>query len=290
MKRYIFLFAILLSVCNNVLAQTNSVRYLFLIRDPEVKVYLKLDHKGNANFSYEGTLYGYTYSKDNYKYYGTWEEQTDIDGRRYVRVKHDYDRGDSFITLKFPDLPRQNYSHLNLWLDGSKQVRCSNTRSCLTFDEIGISEAQSFTRSKMNELRDAAYQKNKKAGEDFLAVNAKKEGVVVLPSGLQYIVLKQGTGAVAKVDDKVRVRYESRLIDGTVFDASAKHDDDGVVFQPKQLIKGWTEALTLMPVGSKWQLFIPQELAYGQRGAGQDIKPYSALIFDVEVLAIENEK
>ena len=151
-------------------------------------------------------------------------------------------------------------------------------------------KAQSFTRSKMNELRDAAYQKNKKAGEDFLAVNAKKEGVVVLPSGLQYIVLKQGTGAVAKVDDKVRVRYEGRLIDGTVFDASAKHDDDGVVFQPKQVIKGWTEALTMMPVGSKWQLFIPQELAYGQRGAGQDIKPYSALIFDVEVLAIENEK
>jgi FKBP-type peptidyl-prolyl cis-trans isomerases 1 len=113
---------------------------------------------------------------------------------------------------------------------------------------------------------------------------------VTLPSGLQYKVLTQGTGAVAKADDKVRVRYEGRLIDGTVFDASAKHDDNGVVFQPKQVIKGWTEALTMMPVGSKWQLYIPQELAYGQRGAGKDIRPYSALIFDVEVLGIEDEK
>lgn len=151
-------------------------------------------------------------------------------------------------------------------------------------------KAQSYTRNKMNELKEEAEQKYKKAGEDFLAENAKKEGVVTLPSGLQYKVLTQGTGAVAKADDKVRVRYEGRLIDGTVFDASAKHDDNGVVFQPKQVIKGWTEALTMMPVGSKWQLYIPQELAYGQRGAGKDIRPYSALIFDVEVLGIEDDK
>lgn len=154
---------------------------------------------------------------------------------------------------------------------------------------MSADKASSYARQKMSELKDAANQKYKKAGEDFLAENAKKEGVVVLPSGLQYKVLKQGTGAVAKADDKVRVIYEGRLIDGTVFDASAKHDDKGIVFQPNQVIKGWTEALTMMPVGSKWQLFIPQELAYGQRGAGQDIKPYSMLIFDVEVLAIENE-
>ena len=151
-------------------------------------------------------------------------------------------------------------------------------------------KAEIFSRSKMSDLRKAAEMKVKKEGEDFLVENAKKDGVVVLPSGLQYKVLKQGTGAVAKADDKVRVIYEGRLIDGTVFDGSAKHDDNGVVFQPKQVIKGWTEALTMMPVGSKWQLFIPQELAYGQRGAGKDIKPYSTLIFDVEVIGIENEK
>lgn len=150
--------------------------------------------------------------------------------------------------------------------------------------------AEIYSRNKMSELRKAAEMRVKKEGEDFLAENAKKDGVVVLPSGLQYKVLKQGTGAVAKEDDKVRVIYEGRLIDGTVFDGSAKHDDNGVVFQPRQVIKGWTEALTMMPVGSKWQLYIPQELAYGQRGAGKDIKPYSALIFDVEVVGIENEK
>lgn len=151
-------------------------------------------------------------------------------------------------------------------------------------------KAESVSRSKMTELKSQAEQKIKKEGEDFLAENAKKEGVTVLPSGLQYKVLKQGTGEIAKADDKVRVIYEGRLIDGTVFDASAKHDDKGIVFQPKQVIKGWTEALTMMPVGSKWQLYIPQELAYGQRGAGKDIKPYSTLIFDVEVVGIENEK
>ena len=160
-------------------------------------------------------------------------------------------------------------------------------------DEQGLMTkdmADKFSRDKMTKLKEEADLKIKKAGEEFLAENAKKEGVVVLPSGLQYKVLKHGTGAVAKADDKVRVIYEGKLIDGTVFDASAKHDDNGVVFQPKQVIKGWTEALTMMPVGSKWQLYIPQELAYGQRGAGKDIKPYSTLIFDVEVVGIENEK
>ena len=149
-------------------------------------------------------------------------------------------------------------------------------------------QAQQISREKMMQLKEQANERVKKAGEDFLAENAKKEGVVVLPSGLQYKVLKEGTGIVPKEDDKVRVTYEGRLIDGTVFDASARHDATGVTFKPNQVIKGWTEALTMMPVGSKWQLFIPQNLAYGQRGAGQDIKPYATLIFDVEILGIEN--
>ncbi|MDD7318398.1 MAG: FKBP-type peptidyl-prolyl cis-trans isomerase [Prevotella sp.] len=149
-------------------------------------------------------------------------------------------------------------------------------------------QAQKVSREKMAQLKDRANEKTKKAGEDFLAENAKKEGVVVLPSGLQYRVITEGTGMIPKEDDKVRVTYEGRLIDGTVFDASARHDEKGVVFKPNQVIKGWTEALTMMPVGSKWQLFIPQNLAYGQRGAGKDIKPYSALIFEVEILGLEN--
>lgn len=151
-------------------------------------------------------------------------------------------------------------------------------------------QAQQVSREKMNRLKEAANMKNKKAGEDFLAMNASKEGVVVLPSGLQYKVLKEGTGAIPKSDDKVRVKYEGRLVNGKVFDASAKHDEKGVTFKPNQVIKGWTEALTMMPVGSKWQLYIPQNLAYGQRNAGADIKPYSTLIFDVEVIGIENNE
>lgn len=123
-------------------------------------------------------------------------------------------------------------------------------------------------------------------GRDFLAANAKKEGVITTPSGLQYKVLVKGKGEVPQANDKVKVHYEGRLIDGTVFDASSKHGTEPATFQPNQVIKGWTEALTMMPVGSKWQLYIPQELGYGDRQAG-NIPPYSVLIFDVELVSIE---
>lgn len=132
------------------------------------------------------------------------------------------------------------------------------------------------------------YGPNRDAGKKFLEENAKKEGVITLPSGLQYKVLVRGEGEVPQADDKVQVNYEGRLIDGTVFDASAKHGDQPVEFTPTQVIRGWTEALTMMPVGSKWQLYIPYELAYGDRDAGQ-IKPYSALIFDVELVGIDRK-
>ena len=129
------------------------------------------------------------------------------------------------------------------------------------------------------------YGPNREAGEQFLKENAKKDSVIVLPSGLQYKVLVKGDGEVPLADQKVQVNYEGRLIDGTVFDASARHGDKPSEFKPNQVIKGWTEALTMMPVGSKWQLFIPYYLAYGNRSAGE-IKPYSTLIFDVELVGI----
>ena len=129
------------------------------------------------------------------------------------------------------------------------------------------------------------YGPNRRAGEEFLAENAKKEGVVTLHSGLQYKVLVKGEGEVPKKTDKVQVHYEGRLVDGTVFDASNKHGDKPMEFRPDQVIKGCTEALTMMPVGSKWQLYIPYNLAYGNRDSGT-IKPYSALIFDVELVGI----
>ena len=129
------------------------------------------------------------------------------------------------------------------------------------------------------------YGPNRDAGEAFLAENAKKEGVVTTRSGLQYKVLVKGEGEVPQKTDKVQVHYEGRLIDGTVFDASKKHGDKPLEFRADQVIAGWTEALTMMPVGSKWQLYIPYKLAYGNRNQGQ-IKPYSDLVFDVELVGI----
>lgn len=128
------------------------------------------------------------------------------------------------------------------------------------------------------------YGANRDAGIKFLEENAKKDSVITLPSGLQYKVLVKGEGEVPLASDKVKVNYEGRLLDGTVFDSSYKRGEP-TEFTPTQVIKGWTEALTMMPVGSKWQLFIPYELAYGNREAGQ-IKPYSMLIFDVELVDI----
>ena len=135
-------------------------------------------------------------------------------------------------------------------------------------------------------MEEKLYGPNREAGRKFLEENAKKDGVITTPSGLQYKVLVKGDGQVPQATDKVLVNYEGRLIDGTVFDASTKHGDKPASFRVDQVIKGWTEALTMMPVGSKWQLFIPQELAYGERNAGQ-IKPFSALIFDVELVGID---
>ena len=129
------------------------------------------------------------------------------------------------------------------------------------------------------------YGPNREAGEKFLKENAQKDSVIVLPSGLQYKVLVKGDGEVPLEDQTVQVNYEGRLVDGTVFDASSKHDNKPSEFKPTQVIKGWTEALTMMPVGSKWQLFIPYYLAYGEKSAG-NIMPYSALIFDVELVGI----
>ena len=125
--------------------------------------------------------------------------------------------------------------------------------------------------------------KIKEAGENFLKENGQQPDVVTLPSGLQYKVLRQGTGAVAGPNDKVEVKYEGRLINGTVFDSSYTRTPQTTTFSPSQVIKGWTEALTIMPEGSMWELYIPYNLAYGERGAGADIPPYSTLIFKVEV-------
>ena len=146
--------------------------------------------------------------------------------------------------------------------------------------------ADNTFKTKQQQNNEVRIERMSKPGRDFLAENKQKEGVITTPSGLQYKVLVKGEGAVPQASDKVKVNYEGRLIDGTVFDASSKHGDEPATFLASQVIRGWTEALTMMPVGSKWQLYIPQELAYGDRQAG-NIPPYSTLIFDVELVSIE---
>jgi len=129
-------------------------------------------------------------------------------------------------------------------------------------------------------------EKNKKEGEEFLAENKKKEGVVTLPSGLQYKVIKEGDGKVPTINDTVTVNYRGTLIDGTEFDSSYKRGQP-VTFPVKGVIPGFSEALQLMKVGSKWQLFMPSNLAYGERGAGEEIGPNATLIFELELLSIK---
>ena len=128
------------------------------------------------------------------------------------------------------------------------------------------------------------YGPNKKAGEEWMAANAKKEGVKVLPSGVQYKVIKEGKGAMPKDTSLVTVNYEGRLINGTVFDSSYKNGKP-VDLRANQVIKGWTEALVHMPEGSVWEVYIPQELAYGERETGQ-IKPFSPLVFKIELIKV----
>ena len=151
-------------------------------------------------------------------------------------------------------------------------------------------EASSTFRELMNkrqaENKEALYGANRIAGEKWLEENKTKEGVQTTASGLQYKVITMGTGEKPKATDKVKVNYEGTLIDGTVFDSSIKRGQPAT-FQVNQVIKGWTEALQMMPVGSKWEIYIPYQLAYGDRETGKEIKPYSALIFSVELLEIE---
>lgn len=150
---------------------------------------------------------------------------------------------------------------------------------------ITYDEAKEVINEYFIKLQKEKMEINKKAGEEFLHINKGRAGVVELPSGLQYQVLKQGNGAKPSATDKVKCHYHGTLINGTVFDSSVQRGQPAV-FGVNQVIPGWVEALLLMPVGSKWRLFIPSNLAYGEHGAGEMIEPNSTLIFDVELLDI----
>ena len=155
---------------------------------------------------------------------------------------------------------------------------------------VDMNTANDFVRTKADAIKakttEEKYAEYKAENEKFLAENKTKEGVKTTPSGLQYKIIKAGNGAIPTDSSTVKVNYKGTLIDGTQFDSSYDRKEP-TTFRADQVIKGWTEALTMMPVGSKWELYIPQELAYGAREAGPKIKPFSTLIFEVELVSIE---
>lgn len=164
----------------------------------------------------------------------------------------------------------------------------AGTPSLLSEEEIraSLSKLQQDTVAKLEAKKKELADANEKAGQNFLAANKTKEGVVTLPSGLEYKVLTQGTGPKPTATDTVVCNYRGTLIDGKEFDSSYKRGEPAT-FPVSGVIKGWTEALQLMPVGSKWQLFVPANLAYGERGAGDVIAPNSTLVFEVELISIK---
>ena len=183
--------------------------------------------------------------------------------------------------------------------DSTKTISLKNFMAGFIAGTVGkgglmtVDSAQQLAQDMMRQIKAKSMEKefgpNKKAGEDFLAKNAKAEGVQVLPSGVQYKVLKEGTGAVPSDTSLVKVNYEGKTLEGKVFDSSYQRNQPAN-FRANQVIKGWTEALTHMPAGSVWEVYIPQELAYGERQQGSDIKPFSRLIFKIELLEVDPKK
>lgn len=175
----------------------------------------------------------------------------------------------------------------NMIMQGLKDALAGG-KTLMTDDQAQqtMMQLQAEVREQEDAKRKQAAQTNMQKGEAFLAANKTKPGVETLPSGLQYKIIKQGTGPKPTLNDVVTCNYKGTLIDGKEFDSSYKRGEPAT-FPVKGVIKGWTEALQLMPVGSKFELFLPPDLAYGERGAGQDIGPNETLIFEVELISIK---
>ena len=199
------------------------------------------------------------------------------------------------IGQQISNIMMKNINHEVFGDDSTKTISLKNFMAGFVSGVTGknglmTQEQSSMTaQSKMQEIKSKEMMKqygpNKEKGEKFLAENAKKEGVKTLPSGVQYKVIKEGSGSIPADTSKVKVNYEGRTIDGKVFDSSYKRNQP-LTLRCNQTIKGWTDAMVHMPVGSVWEVYIPQDLAYGEREQG-DIKPFSVLIFKIELLGIE---
>ncbi|MFV0521683.1 MAG: FKBP-type peptidyl-prolyl cis-trans isomerase [Mangrovibacterium sp.] len=172
--------------------------------------------------------------------------------------------------------------------DLSKDAMVAAFSSALKGTESKLTEeqAQQVVQTYFTAMQAKVGEANKAEGEKFLAENAKKDSVKTTASGLQYKILKEGKGKKPSLESTVKCHYTGKLLDGTVFDSSVQRGQPAE-FPVNGVIKGWTEALQMMPVGSKWELYIPSDLAYGERGAGGDIQPGSTLVFEVELLSIE---
>jgi FKBP-type peptidyl-prolyl cis-trans isomerase FklB len=205
------------------------------------------------------------------------ELKSDADRRSYALGM---DLGHQFSTMGISVDPAIFERGMKASLTGGKTE--------LTQEEMkeALTKLQAELKQKQMAAREAAIQQAKEAGTAFLAANKTKEGVVTLPSGLQYKILKEGTGPRPTLTDTVVCNYRGTLVNGTEFDSSYKRGQPAT-FPLNKVIKGWTEALQLMPVGSKWELYIPPDLAYGDRGAGDVIPPDSTLIFEVELMSIQ---
>ena len=194
-----------------------------------------------------------------------------VSGDMYDAINNQLFAGDSTTTMS-----KENF------LAGF--IAAVEENSIVTPDSASV-----YVRAKSEEIKtkalEAKYGEYKKENEEFLVNNKTKDGIKVTESGLQYRIIKEGKGAIPAKNSRVKVHYKGTMIDGTEFDSSYERKEP-TTFRADQVIKGWTEALTMMPVGSKWELYIPQELGYGSREAGK-IKPFSTLIFEVELISIE---
>ena len=210
-------------------------------------------------------------AKDDKKkqaYYAGLQIGSDLNSRIIPNMERQFFEGDSTMSINRSDLLAAFFGVLK------------DKNAVMTSED-----AQTLADSFQQKMKEAKFAEQKAEGEKFLAENKSKEGVQTTESGLQYKILKEGTGAIPTESDKVKVHYEGKLIDGTVFDSSLERGEP-ITFPVTGVIKGWTEALEMMPVGSEWELYIPQDLAYGDREAG-NIPPYSTLIFKVQLLGIE---